>query len=164
MYLSTWDSAWPRVAGCSDCRHCFSWLKGSFSYLKLFVRNPASFFLPSLPPPVFPHQMTPCLHFIPLSSVQLSLLSNTWNTLFCSPLLQEIFGYRTQGCRKALCLIGSIFSLGMLPLVFYWRPAWRVWANCVPCSLQEADVVLLKTTVSIHLFLEMVSLFLYVVL
>ncbi|XP_031220460.1 probable cation-transporting ATPase 13A4 [Mastomys coucha] len=58
----------------------------------------------------------------------------------------EIFGYRTQGCRKALCLIGSIFSLGMLPLIFYWRPAWRVWANCVPCSLQEADVVLLKTT------------------
>ncbi|XP_028609605.1 probable cation-transporting ATPase 13A4 isoform X2 [Grammomys surdaster] len=58
----------------------------------------------------------------------------------------EIFGYRTQGCRKVLCLIGSIFSLGMLPLVFYWRPAWRVWANCVPCSLQEADVVLLKTT------------------
>ncbi|EDL78145.1 similar to 9330174J19Rik protein (predicted), isoform CRA_a [Rattus norvegicus] len=58
----------------------------------------------------------------------------------------EIFGYRTQGCRKALCLIGSIFSLGMLPLVFYWRPAWRVWANCVPCSLQEADIVLLRTT------------------
>ncbi|XP_075823683.1 putative cation-transporting ATPase 13A4 isoform X1 [Microtus pennsylvanicus] len=58
----------------------------------------------------------------------------------------EIFGYRTQGCKKALCLIGSIFSLGILPLVFYWRPAWHVWANCVPCSLQEADVVLLKTT------------------
>ncbi|XP_036059100.1 probable cation-transporting ATPase 13A4 isoform X3 [Onychomys torridus] len=58
----------------------------------------------------------------------------------------EIFGYQTQGCRKALCLVGSIFSLGILPLVFYWRPAWHVWANCVPCSLQEADVVLLKTT------------------
>ncbi|XP_037065701.1 probable cation-transporting ATPase 13A4 isoform X3 [Peromyscus leucopus] len=58
----------------------------------------------------------------------------------------EIFGYQTQRCRKALCLIGSIFSLGILPLVFYWRPAWHVWANCVPCSLQEADVVLLKTT------------------
>ncbi|KAM4888760.1 putative cation-transporting ATPase 13A4 isoform 1-T1 [Thomomys bottae] len=58
----------------------------------------------------------------------------------------EIFGYRTQGCRQALCLAGSIFSLGMLSLVFYWRPAWHVWANCVPCSLQEADVVLLRTT------------------
>ncbi|ERE75973.1 putative cation-transporting ATPase 13A4 [Cricetulus griseus] len=59
---------------------------------------------------------------------------------------REIFGYRTQGCRKALCLIGSIFSLGILPLVFHWRPAWHVWANCVPCSLQDADIVLLKTT------------------
>ncbi|XP_008837245.1 probable cation-transporting ATPase 13A4 isoform X2 [Nannospalax galili] len=58
----------------------------------------------------------------------------------------EIFGYRTQGCRKALCLVGSIFSFGLLPLVFYWKPAWHVWANCVPCSLQEADVVLLRTT------------------
>ncbi|XP_045143467.1 probable cation-transporting ATPase 13A4 [Echinops telfairi] len=58
----------------------------------------------------------------------------------------EIFGYRTQGCRKALCLAGSIFSLGLLPLVFYWRPAWHVRAHCVPCSLQDADVVLLRST------------------
>ncbi|XP_066891445.1 probable cation-transporting ATPase 13A4 isoform X2 [Kogia breviceps] len=58
----------------------------------------------------------------------------------------EIFGYRTQSCRKTLCLAGSIFSFGILPLVFYWRPAWHVWANCIPCSLQEADVVLLRTT------------------
>ncbi|XP_054441113.1 probable cation-transporting ATPase 13A4 [Pteronotus mesoamericanus] len=58
----------------------------------------------------------------------------------------EIFGYQTQSCRKTLCLAGSIFSFGILPLVFYWRPAWHVWANCIPCSLQEADVVLLRTT------------------
>ncbi|KAK2505337.1 hypothetical protein MC885_002901 [Smutsia gigantea] len=58
----------------------------------------------------------------------------------------EMFGYQTQGHRKALCLAGSVFSLGILPLVFYWRPAWHVWANCIPCSLQEADIVLLRTT------------------
>uniref|UniRef100_A0A4W2H061 Cation-transporting ATPase n=1 Tax=Bos indicus x Bos taurus TaxID=30522 RepID=A0A4W2H061_BOBOX len=58
----------------------------------------------------------------------------------------EIFGYRTQSCRETLCLAGSIFSFGILPLVFYWKPAWHVWANCIPCSLQEADVVLLRTT------------------
>ncbi|XP_057594861.1 probable cation-transporting ATPase 13A4 [Hippopotamus amphibius kiboko] len=58
----------------------------------------------------------------------------------------EIFGYRTQRCRRTLCLAGSIISFGILPLVFYWRPAWHVWANCIPCSLQEADVVLLRTT------------------
>ncbi|ELK31571.1 Putative cation-transporting ATPase 13A4, partial [Myotis davidii] len=58
----------------------------------------------------------------------------------------EIFGYQTHSCRKTLCLAGSIFSFGILPLVFYWKPAWHVWANCVPCSLQEADIVLLRTT------------------
>ncbi|OWK05943.1 hypothetical protein Celaphus_00012610, partial [Cervus elaphus hippelaphus] len=25
-------------------------------------------------------------------------------------------------------------------------PQWRVWAYCIPCSLQEADTVLLRTT------------------
>ncbi|XP_043449229.1 probable cation-transporting ATPase 13A4 [Prionailurus bengalensis] len=64
----------------------------------------------------------------------------------------ELFGYRTQGFRKTLCLAGSIFSFGILPLVFYWRPAWHVWANCVPCSLQEADVVLLRTTDEFHTY------------
>ncbi|TFK00935.1 Thioredoxin domain-containing protein 11 [Platysternon megacephalum] len=58
----------------------------------------------------------------------------------------EIFGYKTQGCRKAMCIAGYILSCGVLRLVFYWKPAWDVWANCIPCSLQEADVTLLRTT------------------
>uniref|UniRef100_A0A7M4F4N5 Cation-transporting ATPase n=1 Tax=Crocodylus porosus TaxID=8502 RepID=A0A7M4F4N5_CROPO len=63
----------------------------------------------------------------------------------------EMFGYKTEGCRRALCIAGYILSCGALWLVFYWKPAWDVWANCIPCSLQEADVVLLRTTVSAHL-------------
>uniref|UniRef100_A0A8C2TRU1 Cation-transporting ATPase n=1 Tax=Coturnix japonica TaxID=93934 RepID=A0A8C2TRU1_COTJA len=58
----------------------------------------------------------------------------------------EIFGYKTQCCRKALCIAGYILSCGALLLLFYWKPEWDVWANCVPCSLEEADVVLLRTT------------------
>ncbi|XP_072474984.1 probable cation-transporting ATPase 13A4 isoform X7 [Notamacropus eugenii] len=58
----------------------------------------------------------------------------------------EIFGYQTEGCRKTLCIAGYVFSCGILPLVFYWRPAWSVWANCIPCTLREADVILLRTT------------------
>ncbi|XP_067398912.1 probable cation-transporting ATPase 13A5 [Emydura macquarii macquarii] len=58
----------------------------------------------------------------------------------------EIFGYKTQGCRKAMCIAGYIFSCGVLLLLFYWKPAWDVWANCIPCNLQEADVILLRTT------------------
>ncbi|KAM4771313.1 putative cation-transporting ATPase 13A4 [Rhinophrynus dorsalis] len=58
----------------------------------------------------------------------------------------DIFGYRTHSCRKVLCIIGYIFSLGFLRLLFYWKPEWHVWANCVPCSLEEASIVLLRTT------------------
>ncbi|VCX37243.1 unnamed protein product, partial [Gulo gulo] len=58
----------------------------------------------------------------------------------------EVFGYRTQNLRRALCLITSVLTCGVLLLVFYWKPQWRVWANCIPCPLQEADTVLLKTT------------------
>ncbi|XP_034846625.1 probable cation-transporting ATPase 13A5 [Mirounga leonina] len=58
----------------------------------------------------------------------------------------EVFGYRTQNLRRALCLITSMLTCGFLQLVFYWKPQWRVWANCIPCPLQEADTVLLKTT------------------
>ncbi|XP_019388093.1 PREDICTED: probable cation-transporting ATPase 13A5 [Crocodylus porosus] len=60
--------------------------------------------------------------------------------------LKEIFGYKTQCSRKALCIVGYILSCGVLLLLFYWKPAWDVWANCAPCSLQEADLVLLRTT------------------
>lgn len=60
---------------------------------------------------------------------------------------QEVFGYRTQNLRRALCLTASVLTCGVLLLVFYWRPQWRVWANCTPCPLQEADTVLLRTTV-----------------
>nr|XP_033814861.1 probable cation-transporting ATPase 13A4 isoform X2 [Geotrypetes seraphini] len=42
--------------------------------------------------------------------------------------------------------MGHILSLGFLQLIFYWKPEWDVWANCIPCYLQEADVVLLRTT------------------
>ncbi|XP_010307843.2 putative cation-transporting ATPase 13A5 isoform X1 [Balearica regulorum gibbericeps] len=62
----------------------------------------------------------------------------------------EIFGYKTQGCRKALCIAGSILSCGALLLLFYWKPEWDVWANCIRCSLEEADIVLLRTTDEFH--------------
>uniref|UniRef100_A0A8C9L6T8 Cation-transporting ATPase n=1 Tax=Pavo cristatus TaxID=9049 RepID=A0A8C9L6T8_PAVCR len=61
--------------------------------------------------------------------------------------VQEAFGYKTQGCRKALCIAGYVLSCGALLLLFYWKPEWDVWANCIPCSLEEADVILLRTTV-----------------
>ncbi|KAM4693456.1 putative cation-transporting ATPase 13A4 [Discoglossus pictus] len=58
----------------------------------------------------------------------------------------EIFGYKAQSHRRVACVLGYIFSCGFLWLFFYWKPEWHVWAHCVPCSLQQADIILLRTT------------------
>ncbi|XP_078524291.1 putative cation-transporting ATPase 13A4 [Lissotriton helveticus] len=58
----------------------------------------------------------------------------------------EIFGYRANAGWIALCVAGYILSGGVLLLLFYWKPEWSVWANCTPCSLKEANVVLLRST------------------
>ncbi|XP_036895871.1 probable cation-transporting ATPase 13A5 isoform X1 [Sturnira hondurensis] len=58
----------------------------------------------------------------------------------------EVFGFQTRNLRRALCLTASVLTCGVLLLVLYWRPQWRVWATCVPCPLQEADTLLLRTT------------------
>uniref|UniRef100_A0A5F9CE61 Cation-transporting ATPase n=1 Tax=Oryctolagus cuniculus TaxID=9986 RepID=A0A5F9CE61_RABIT len=63
------------------------------------------------------------------------------------PSSTEVFGYRTQRLQRALCLLTSVLTCGLLQLVFYWRPQWGVWASCLQCPLQEADTVLLRTTV-----------------
>lgn len=61
--------------------------------------------------------------------------------------MQEVFGYHTQNLRRALCLVTAILTLGAVQLMFYWRPEWWVWTSCIPCPLQEADTILLRTTV-----------------
>ncbi|KAG9493957.1 hypothetical protein GDO78_001692 [Eleutherodactylus coqui] len=58
----------------------------------------------------------------------------------------DLFGYRTQMWKQALCIIGYIFSLGFLLLLFYWKPEWDVWCQCASCSLEKANIILLRTT------------------
>ncbi|XP_078511981.1 putative cation-transporting ATPase 13A4 [Lissotriton helveticus] len=58
----------------------------------------------------------------------------------------EMFGYKTRPCRRVLCIIGHVLSLGLLLFLFYWKPEWEVWASCAPSTLEDADVMLLRTT------------------
>ncbi|KAM4771312.1 putative cation-transporting ATPase 13A4 [Rhinophrynus dorsalis] len=58
----------------------------------------------------------------------------------------EIFGYRISAPWIILCVIGYCISGGILLLLFYWKPEWSVWANCVPSSLEKANVILLRST------------------
>ncbi|KAG8538414.1 hypothetical protein GDO81_022691 [Engystomops pustulosus] len=67
---------------------------------------------------------------------------------------KELFGYRKLMWRQVLCIIGYIFSLGFLLLLFYWKPEWDVWCQCTPCDLQTANIMLLRTTVCISNFTD----------
>ncbi|KAJ1086895.1 hypothetical protein NDU88_000093 [Pleurodeles waltl] len=58
----------------------------------------------------------------------------------------EIFGYRASAGWITLCIVGYILSAGVLLLLFYWKPEWSVRANCTPCSLKKANVILLRST------------------
>ncbi|XP_077343612.1 putative cation-transporting ATPase 13A5 [Lithobates pipiens] len=58
----------------------------------------------------------------------------------------ELFGYRTKKIRSILCVIGYIFTLGFLKILFYWKPELDVWCHCVSCTLEEANVFLLRNT------------------
>ncbi|XP_072266260.1 probable cation-transporting ATPase 13A4 [Pyxicephalus adspersus] len=58
----------------------------------------------------------------------------------------ELFGYRTEKCRNILCVFGYIITFGLLKILFYWKPELDVWCHCVSSSMEEADVVLLRTT------------------
>ncbi|GCB70906.1 hypothetical protein scyTo_0010877 [Scyliorhinus torazame] len=60
--------------------------------------------------------------------------------------VQDIFGYKSSRCRSVLFVIGSVLTCGFLLLLFYWKPEWDVWAKCIQCTLQEADIILLRTT------------------
>ncbi|XP_044144582.1 probable cation-transporting ATPase 13A4 isoform X2 [Bufo gargarizans] len=57
-----------------------------------------------------------------------------------------IFGYKSEWWKKALCILFYIISIGLLKLLFYWKPELDVWCHCVPCNLAVADTVLLQTT------------------
>jgi len=43
-----------------------------------------------------------------------------------------------------LVWVCTLLSLGILRLVFYWRPDWLLKSTCVPESLDKADCVLLE--------------------
>ncbi|XP_072266259.1 probable cation-transporting ATPase 13A4 [Pyxicephalus adspersus] len=58
----------------------------------------------------------------------------------------ELLGFKSETWRQVFCIFGYIFSLGFLRLIFYWKPEWDVYFHCVPCDLEKADIILLRST------------------
>lgn len=54
-----------------------------------------------------------------------------------------VFGYRSSPCRTALYHLLALLTLGVLYLVTYWRPEWKVSWTTRKCDLAEADCLIL---------------------
>ncbi|KAG7277394.1 hypothetical protein CRUP_033349, partial [Coryphaenoides rupestris] len=59
----------------------------------------------------------------------------------------EVRGYRPCAWKRALVGVGVLGSGGLLLLLLYWLPEWRVRATCTPAAcLRDARTLLLRTT------------------
>ncbi|XP_071772764.1 polyamine-transporting ATPase 13A2 isoform X1 [Centroberyx gerrardi] len=56
----------------------------------------------------------------------------------------DVQGYRWVCWRVWLCRLAAILSLGLLLIVFHWRPRLAVLARCSSCPLALADILLLR--------------------
>ncbi|XP_022085443.1 cation-transporting ATPase 13A2-like isoform X2 [Acanthaster planci] len=56
----------------------------------------------------------------------------------------ECYGYRSSIPKWVLVAFLTVLTLGMVHLVFYWKPEWGLWCTHSPCPLRDAEMVLLK--------------------
>uniref|UniRef100_A0A4W6BWR6 ATPase cation transporting 13A2 n=1 Tax=Lates calcarifer TaxID=8187 RepID=A0A4W6BWR6_LATCA len=57
---------------------------------------------------------------------------------------QDAQGYKWVRWRVWLCRLAAVLTLGLLLLVFHWRPRLGVLARCCSCPLALADVLLIR--------------------
>lgn len=65
----------------------------------------------------------------------------------------EIHGYNLCRWKLAMVFVGVICTGGFLLLLLYWMPEWRVKTTCVRAAVKDCEVVLLRTTVSLYVYL-----------
>ena len=64
--------------------------------------------------------------------------------LLSDMFLQKIVGYCKDPVREVVVWVCTILTVGILRLVFYWRPDWMLKCTCVMESLDKAEYVLLE--------------------
>ena len=75
-----------------------------------------------------------------------------------SVCVQELWGYRYHPVRRFLTWAAIVVSLGLLRLVFHWKPHWGLYCMCRQCPAQHATHILLKVTFLYSLLKVMVTL------
>ncbi|XP_040913739.1 cation-transporting ATPase 13A2 isoform X2 [Toxotes jaculatrix] len=56
----------------------------------------------------------------------------------------DVQGYKWVRWRVWLCRLGAVLSLGLLLIVFHWRPRLGVLARCCSCPPALADILLIR--------------------
>ncbi|XP_072101039.1 polyamine-transporting ATPase 13A2 isoform X1 [Mobula birostris] len=56
----------------------------------------------------------------------------------------EVTGYKEVQWRKILYYILTVLTVGILWLIFYWKPVLEVLFKCHPCHLSQSDWVVIK--------------------
>ncbi|XP_064599544.1 polyamine-transporting ATPase 13A3-like isoform X2 [Liolophura sinensis] len=56
----------------------------------------------------------------------------------------EIIGYRLVRLRQILTWGAILLTVGLLRLIFHWKPEWMIWATHCECPLSEAEIVTLQ--------------------
>ena len=100
------------------------------------------------------HAFTPCLGSTPNNYHSISSLlpqdANIRRSLHEGILNKDqedemfVYGYRKSSFRTFVCYLCVGLTLGILRLVLHWWSHWLLYATHRPCSLEEADKVLVK--------------------
>ncbi|XP_072334439.1 polyamine-transporting ATPase 13A2 isoform X2 [Scyliorhinus torazame] len=56
----------------------------------------------------------------------------------------EVTGYQRVQWRVILCHILTVLTVGILWVIFHWKPILEVLAKCHPCHLSQSDWVVIK--------------------
>ncbi|XP_069775025.1 polyamine-transporting ATPase 13A2 isoform X2 [Narcine bancroftii] len=77
-----------------------------------------------------------------LLKVQPSGYGSVWHS--GTTVSMEVTGYQQVQWRVILCHILTVLTVGMLRLIFYWKPVLEVLFKCNPCHLSQSDWVVIK--------------------
>lgn len=88
------------------------------------------------------------------SCMKMNLFETEWASL--TPLfLQDVQGYKWVRWRVWSCRLAAVLSLGLLLIVFHWRPRLAVLARCCSCPLALADILLIRVRKSINSYSDL---------
>uniref|UniRef100_A0AAQ6IK09 Cation-transporting P-type ATPase N-terminal domain-containing protein n=1 Tax=Anabas testudineus TaxID=64144 RepID=A0AAQ6IK09_ANATE len=77
--------------------------------------------------------------------------------LFSPDSHMDAQGYKWVRWRVWLCRLAALLSLGLLLLVFHWRPRLGVLARCRSCPLAFADILLIRNSLGEQQVVEVLT-------